>query len=467
MIFIATVATTVYPVPSICNRVHAQTTRPVRNAQFTKPLRLAKNVPALKSVPYIRIIEAYISISTNRHVNANNRFHNPNNSQCDTAVSVNWEFRSGKWERVWPPSLTSPDNDTLSQYNFTHTNYLDSNGDTGLSVHIPDGQRLSYYQTFLAMNDLPSLNASEIELLRQFEEELDSEKNRRMTHDVLTDPHETGIHITKVVARKYAPRNQDHIPASGTTVPPLESPGKYRIYNLSELFVPTDHMTRDRRSTEASGTDEYHRASSAPMLRLWFQKTEPSSEELSPSSLDEIYLRPDQVKFLRSQIDKYFLIGYDCSKPREVSAVSSFIPCEQRLGEREEVGVVQTSTYQILQYEDERTLTATRCTRWKSQSTFFCGNAHHATPFPSMSYNERVTPLTGAECQTLATLGKYVDIYRRTHTIAQNQEYTLSYYTHGSTSPYSDWTGTQIICNGHRFLERKMPNFRSYQEGRH
>ena len=81
------------------------------------------------------------------------------------AVSVNWGFRSGKWERVWPPSLISPDNDTLSQYNFTHTNYLDSNGDTGLSVHIPNGQRLSYYQTFLAMHDLPALNVSEIELL--------------------------------------------------------------------------------------------------------------------------------------------------------------------------------------------------------------------------------------------------------------------------------------------------------------
>ena len=67
-----------------------------------------------------------------------------------------------------------------------------------------------------------------------------------------------------------------------------------------------------------------------------------------------------------------------------------------------------------------------------------------------MSYNERVTPLTGAECQTLATSGKYVDIFRRTHTIVQNQEYTLSYYRHGSTSPYSDWTGTQIICNGNQ-----------------
>ena len=95
-------------------------------------------------------------------------------------------------------------------------------------------------------------------------------------------------------------------------------------------------MTHDHRFVEASGIDEYHRASSATILR--FQKTEPSSEELSPSSLDEIYLHTDQVKFLRSQIDKYFLIDYDCSKPREVSAVSLFIndPCEQRLGEREE-----------------------------------------------------------------------------------------------------------------------------------
>ena len=121
------------------------------------------------------------------------------------------------------------------------------------------------------MNDLPALNASEIELLRQFEEELDSEKNRRMVHDVSTDPNEEGIHITKVVATKYIPGNQDPIPISGTTTPPLELPGKYRLYNLSELFVPKDHITRDRRSAEASGTDEYHRASSATMLR--FQKT--------------------------------------------------------------------------------------------------------------------------------------------------------------------------------------------------
>ena len=184
------------------------------------------------------------------------------------------------------------------------------------------------------MNDLPALNASEVEMLRQFEEELDSEKIRRKAHDASTDPNEAGIHITKVVARKYTPRNPDLISTSGTTTPSSESSGKYRVYNLSELFVPTDHMTRDHLSAEASGIDEYHRASLAAMLR--FQTSESSSEELSPSSLDKIYLRPDQVKFLRSQIDKYFLIGYDCSKPREVSAVSSFIddPCEQRLGER-------------------------------------------------------------------------------------------------------------------------------------
>ena len=66
------------------------------------------------------------------------------------------------------------------------------------------------------MNDLPALNASEIELLRQFEEELDSEKNRGMVHDISTDPNKAGMHITKAVARKYVPRNQDHIRTLGT-----------------------------------------------------------------------------------------------------------------------------------------------------------------------------------------------------------------------------------------------------------
>ena len=150
------------------------------------------------------------------------------------------------------------------------------------------------------MNDLPALNASEVEILRQFEEELDSEKIRRRTHDASMDLNDAGIHITKVVARKYTPRNPDPILTPETATPSLESSGNYRVYNFSELFVPTDHMTCERHSAEASEIDEYHRASSAAMLR--FQTTKSSPEELSPSSLDEIYLRPDQMKFLKSQI---------------------------------------------------------------------------------------------------------------------------------------------------------------------
>ena len=79
---------------------------------------------------------------------------------------------------------------------------------------------------------------------------------------------------------------------------------------------------------------------------LCVQSDEPDKRNLE-DPLDKVYLKGDQIKFLKSQIDKYFLVSYDCSKPQDVSAVSSFIddPCEQTHEEQEEVGVEQTNFY--------------------------------------------------------------------------------------------------------------------------
>ena len=224
-----------------------------------------------------------------------------------------------------------------------------------------------------------------------------------------------------------------------------------RTYKLSELIKPTDHLLRFARDIDNSYQRPSFKATEEPMMTM--DKKEPDvTIEMGEQSDEVAHLSKKQVQFLQSQIDKYFMVGYDCSHPKDVSAVSSFIddPCTQQFSEKDTVDVEKTTMFQILQYEDRRTIEAVRCTRWQSQSVYYCGNHDHATPLPSMSYHRRLSPLKREECKKLKTLGKYKAGNGKEYSIPKDQHVTVSYYTHGNAAPYTSWMGSQITCVGDR-----------------
>ena len=52
--------------------------------------------------------------------------------------------------------------------------------------------------------------------------------------------------------------------------------------------------------------------------------------QTTPDALTELGLNEEQFRDLKAQVNRRFLVGYDCSKPMEVKPISSFIhdPCE-------------------------------------------------------------------------------------------------------------------------------------------
>ena len=223
-----------------------------------------------------------------------------------------------------------------------------------------------------------------------------------------------------------------------------------RTYELSKLVKPTDHMLRFTRDFDPNHDQPRFKAAEQPMLTL--EKEDDVTFESDDQPSEVAHLSGKQVQFLQSQIDRYFMVGYDCSHPKEVSSVSSFIddPCTQQFSENDTVDIDKTTTFQNLQYEDRRTIEATRCSRWQSQSVYYCCNHDHATPLPSMSYHRHLFPLTKEECCKLRTLGKYNAGNGKEFSVPKDQYVTMCYYTHGNAAPYTSWMGSQITCKGDR-----------------
>ena len=137
---------------------------------------------------------------------------------------------------------------------------------------------------------------------------------------------------------------------------------------------------------------------------------EPSVDyEPLEGEIAEIDLTHQQVQDLRSQISKFFVVGYDCSQPAAVTAVSSFIenPCDTVVKNDQDIVSTEYSTYQILQYESKRELQGIRCQKILTQRVYYCGVYHHSTPFPDDSYDNRIETMSHDVCQELLISGKY------------------------------------------------------------
>ena len=89
--------------------------------------------------------------------------------------------------------------------------------------------------------------------------------------------------------------------------------------------------------------------------------------------------------YLKAHVNRRFLTRYNCSNPGEVKPISSFVrdPCEPaEANERDTYEIDPPTQYQIVQYETRREFQGTRCEKYISQFTYYCGAADHSSPLP-------------------------------------------------------------------------------------
>ena len=173
--------------------------------------------------------------------------------------------------------------------------------------------------------------------------------------------------------------------------------------------------------------------------------------QISPDVATELDLNDAQMSNMQAQVDRRFLVGYDCANPQEVKPISSFVqdPCEPSPNtEPETFKASETGQYQIVQYETRREIKGTRCEKHVSQFTYYCGTADHASPYPQETFYRRPKILRWNECKELASIGQYVAGDGRMYEIPINTRTEIPYFAFGSASAYVGIEGNQITCTG-------------------
>ena len=176
--------------------------------------------------------------------------------------------------------------------------------------------------------------------------------------------------------------------------------------------------------------------------------------QTTPDAITELNLNQDQLRDLKSRVHRRFLVGYDCSKPMDVKPVSSFIhdPCEPvEANSQDNYDIEKVTQFQIVQYETRREYLGTRCERYISQFTYYCGNADHASPLPQETFYRRPKVLGRNECRAME-MGSYKAGNGKMYSITRNVRKEISYFARGTANAYSGWDGTQVTCTGGKLL---------------
>ena len=142
----------------------------------------------------------------------------------------------------------------------------------------------------------------------------------------------------------------------------------------------------------------------------------------TPDAITELNLTQDQLRDLKARVNRRFLVEYDCSKPADVKPVSSFIrdPCEPvEANSWDNYEIQKVTQFQIVQYETRREFMGTRCERYISQFTYYCGNADHASPLPQETFFRRPKVLAQNECRAME-MGQYHAGNAKMYSIARN-----------------------------------------------
>ena len=118
--------------------------------------------------------------------------------------------------------------------------------------------------------------------------------------------------------------------------------------------------------------------------------------------------------------------------------------------EKETYDIQPVTQFQIVHYETRREFLGTRCEKYVSQYTFYCGNADHTSPLPQETFFRCPKILAYNKCQSLA-MGQYQagdgKTYK-TYSIAKNVRKVINYFAKGSANAYSGFYGSQSTCTG-------------------
>ena len=132
----------------------------------------------------------------------------------------------------------------------------------------------------------------------------------------------------------------------------------------------------------------------------------------------------------------------------DVKPISSFKhdPWEPSEANNKETYEIQPVTqFQIVQYETSREFLGTRCERYISQFTYYCGSADHASPLPQETFFRRPKVLAQNECRALQ-MGQYRAGDGKTYSIAKNVRKEINYFAKGSANAYTGFHSSQIPC---------------------
>ena len=172
-----------------------------------------------------------------------------------------------------------------------------------------------------------------------------------------------------------------------------------------------------------------------------------AKRQISPDVAPELNLNDAQLNSLQTQVNRRFLMGYDCANPQEVKPISSFIrdPCEPiEANNQDHYEINDAAQYQIDQYETRREFKGTRCERFISQFTYYCGNADHASPYPQETFYHKPKALHWDQCKELASLGRYIAGDDKTYEVALNTRTEVPYFAYGSATAYTGIAGNRL-----------------------
>ena len=173
--------------------------------------------------------------------------------------------------------------------------------------------------------------------------------------------------------------------------------------------------------------------------------------QVTPDITTEIELSDAQLRTLKAHVNRRFLVEYDCSNPREVKPISSFVqdPCEPaEANERDTYEIDPPNQYNLIQYETRRGFKGTRCEKYISQFTYHCGAADHSSPLPQETFYRRPKIMTLTECKNLASMSQYIARDGKTYSVSKNVRKEINYFARGSATAYTGYHGSQITCTG-------------------
>ena len=131
--------------------------------------------------------------------------------------------------------------------------------------------------------------------------------------------------------------------------------------------------------------------------------------------------------------------------------ISSFVrdPCEPaEANDKDTYEIDPQAQYQIVHNETRRECQGTRCEKYISQFTYYCGTADHSSSYPQKTFYRRPMVMVWDECTDLASLGRYIAGDSKTYKVLLEHTNRSSILRSDSATAYTRFEGNPITCSG-------------------